>query len=258
MNPTQLPRLRIRSLPWAVLLLLGVTACGRSANWELTSGGDGLTRLCVSASLRLVGYSYLGALACATLATLVALFSFVLNIPAIDRLARSVGSLFETIGPVLPVGALLVLLPGLSSVGMALAVGILCWPSLALPLLDELLYEEKKVYVQAAHVLGASRLRIAVVHLWPAIRGRMFIHLFALALNFAGVLSALDFMGFNVAGERSLGALSYESLGTLRSNPKYFVLCVVCLCGVFLLLAMVHYWLRSSDRKHRKQSEWFQ
>ena len=239
----------IRSLLWAGLLLLGVMACSGCAFRALARDGDDLIRLCVSAAVRLVGYSFLGAMVCAVLATLAALGSFVMNLPGVERLVRSVGSLFETIGPVLPVAALLVLLPGLTPLGMSVAVGILCWPSLALPLLDELMHEEKKTYVQAAHLMGASRLRIAWVHLWPAVQGRMFGHLFALALNFAGVLSALDFMGFNVAGERSLGALAYESLGTLRSNPSYFVLCLSCLCGVFLVLGMVHAWLRRSEGK---------
>jgi len=86
--------------------------------------------------------------------------------------------------------------PGLDTLIFVMA--ITSWTGTARLVRAELLKLQTMEYVQAAHSLGASKLRIVVVHLWPQLTGLLLTQASFLAAAAILTESSLSFLGLGV------------------------------------------------------------
>lgn len=121
--------------------------------------------------------------------------------------------------PAIPLYLLVVALIGPSQVHLTLALGLLSWPAFARIVRARVLGVRGQPYVDAARVLGASPLRVAVHHVAPATLELLPAKL-ALTVRFAIFAEAtLAFLGLGDPAARSWGSM----LSWAFSNPLAFV-----------------------------------
>jgi len=121
--------------------------------------------------------------------------------------------------PAIPLYLLVVALIGPSQVHLMLALGLLSWPAFARVVRARLLAVRSEPYVEAARVLGASPMRVAVYHVAPATLELLPAKL-VLTVRFAIFAEAtLAFLGLGDPAARSWGTM----LSWAFSNPLAFV-----------------------------------
>lgn len=121
--------------------------------------------------------------------------------------------------PAIPLYLLVVALIGPSQVHLMLALGLLSWPAFARVVRARVITVRREPYVEAAHALGATPLRVAIHHVAPATLELLPAKL-VLTVRFALFAEAtLAFLGLGDPSARSWGTM----LGWAFSNPVAFV-----------------------------------
>lgn len=120
--------------------------------------------------------------------------------------------------PSIPLYVLVLALGGASRGHLVLALGLLSWPSFARIVRAQVLTVRGQPYVEAARALGATPLRVAMVHVVPATLGLLPAKL-VLTVRFAMFAEAtLAFLGLGDPAATSWGAM----LGWAFNDPLLF------------------------------------
>ena len=156
-------------------------------------------------------------------------------------LVHTLALVLESLGPLLPTAALLALLPRLPISLLIIWLSLIRWPFICLPLVATAENGFSKTYVEAARTLGATHLRIFLVHLRvDLVRVLTTTSLTCFSGTFV-VIAAVDFLGVGSVGAKTLGFYLAESFQILRQAPTAFVCGMLGLCGLVGLIA----WLSS-------------
>jgi ABC-type dipeptide/oligopeptide/nickel transport system permease subunit len=138
--------------------------------------------------------------------------------PRAEPLVMSVTDLLLAVPP-LPLYLLVVALVGAGQVHLMLALGLLSWPAFARIVRARVIGVRGQPYVEAAHALGATRVRVALRHIAPA-TVELFPSNVLLTVRFAIFTEAtLAFLGLGDPSTRSWGTM----LGQAFGDPLTFV-----------------------------------
>ncbi len=119
---------------------------------------------------------------------------------------------------------LLTILLGRGLTGMVVALSLVSWVTVARVVRGELLRLKSTGYVEAATALGASHLRILLVHVWPQLLGLLLV-----TLSFripAAILaeSTLSFVGIGLAPPTpSWGGMASDGWAAMKFSPHVIV-----------------------------------
>ena len=100
--------------------------------------------------------------------------------------------------------------------GVTVAVALTHWPSLARVLRAEILQVRDRPFLRVAHSLGVSHMRLAAVHLLPAVMPQLLV---GLVLTFPHAIlheASITFLGFGLSpDEPAIGVILSEAMGYL-------------------------------------------
>ncbi|GAB3055037.1 ABC transporter permease [Sediminivirga luteola] len=143
--------------------------------------------------------------------------------------------------PTLVVGAILgKMVGGASAIALALALGLILWPTLARLVRGEFLGLREREFVDAARVTGASDLRIMLKHMFPNSMGVIIVNTSLLMAQAIVLETALSFLGFGITSpDVSLGQLINEYQSSFATRPWLFwwpglFIIVIALCINFV------------------------
>jgi peptide/nickel transport system permease protein len=201
------------------------------------AGRDVFSRLMVGTGLSLM-YGASAALVALILGAVTALLAMALGRPAELALFAVVDLVRALPGILFALAFIVAFEPGAFSVVMALGVSFA--PHFAM--ITRATYQQQmaQAYTQAAKVLGARPMRIAIVHVLPNIAG-------ALITQFAIILprcivseSVLSFLGLGVSSEQpSWGRMIATSTSFMEEAPHALLVPIIALSAVTFALAII-------------------
>jgi peptide/nickel transport system permease protein len=122
-----------------------------------------------------------------------------------------------------------------TAVGIAVIIGLFGWLDLSRILRSQILGLREREFVEAAHALGASDVRIMFKHLIPNMLGSIIVWATLTAATVILLEASLTYLGFGVANDISLGRLVSEGVSAAQTRPWLFyfpglMLLVIALC----------------------------
>jgi len=122
-----------------------------------------------------------------------------------------------------------------TAVGIAVIIGLFGWLDLSRILRSQILGLREREFVEAAHALGASDIRIMFKHLIPNMLGSIIVWATLTAATVILLEASLTYLGFGVANDISLGRLVSEGVSAAQTRPWLFyfpglMLLVIALC----------------------------
>ena len=141
----------------------------------------------------------------------------------IDELLMRVTDLFLTF-PIVVIGAVLGRIAGgAGAFWLALALGVIIWPTLARLVRGEFLTLREREFVDAAKVAGASSFRIMRKHMIPNAMGVIIVNTTLLASQAVLLETALSYLGFGIqAPNVSLGKMISDYQSAFSTRPWLF------------------------------------
>ncbi len=155
-----------------------------------------------------------------------------------DALVRSAADLFLAV-PHLPLLILVVALVGPSLLTIATALGLLSWPAFARVVRAQARSELARGYVEAARVIGGSKLRILVRHVAPAL-SPIVLAKFLLTVQYVVLAEAsLAFLGLGDPVLVSWGGMVHRAMGyaLLFATPAWSWWLLPPVLGIGLFVA---------------------
>lgn len=108
-------------------------------------------------------------------------------------------------------------------VELAIALGLILWPSLARLLRAEFLTLREREFVDSARVAGASNFRIITKHMLPNAMGIIIVNITLLMSTAVVLETALSYLGFGIVSpDVSLGRLISANQGAFSTRPWLF------------------------------------
>lgn len=108
-------------------------------------------------------------------------------------------------------------------VELAIALGLILWPSMARLLRAEFLSLREREFVDSARVAGASNFRIITKHMLPNAMGIIIVNITLLMSTAVVLETALSFLGFGIVNPHvSLGRLISANQGAFATRPWLF------------------------------------
>lgn len=199
--------------------------------------GEDVAQLCAVATGKMAILSFLSAGATTIVACLIALAMASPRLPLVRSFFRLAGDALDTVGPLLPLSAILVVAPHIGLLPQTVVISMLCWPVIAIPLSSEIVKARSSAHVQAAVMLGAPTVRVVFRHILPEVLIRFIPIALSLFVQLVGLFAALEFIGVTRSSARPLGFLLYESANSFRACPWYFVSCVCAIVGALCIAA---------------------
>lgn len=139
--------------------------------------------------------------------------------------------------------------------GVAVAVAVTHWPSLARTIRAEVLQCKQSGYVAVARRLGQSRLGIAVKHMLPYVLPQFLVGLILLFPHAILHEAAITFLGFGLPPEQpAIGVILSEAMGYLSAGMWWLAVFPGCaLVAVVLLFDLAGSSLRKLVDPHSAQ-----
>lgn len=214
------------------------------------AGQDVYSRLVVGAGLSLF-YGSSAALVALGIGSIVALLAMAFGRPAEFVLFTFIDLIRALPGILFALACIVAFEPGVGSV--VLALGVSFSPNFALITRATYLQQMAQPYTSAAKVLGAGRLRIALVHILPNIAG-------ALVTQFAMILprcivseSVLSFLGLGVSPETpTWGRMIASATSYIEEAPHAALAPIIALSLVTFAFAIVGNSIRKRFNVSRK------
>lgn len=214
------------------------------------AGQDVYSRLVVGTGLSLF-YGASAALVALGIGSVVALLAMALGRPAEFVLFSFIDLIRALPGILFALACIVAFEPGVGSV--VLALGVSFSPNFALITRATYLQQMTQPYTSAAKVLGAGRLRIALVHVLPNIAG-------ALITQFAMILprcivseSVLSFLGLGVSPETpTWGRMIASATSYIEEAPHAALAPIIALSLVTFAFAIVGNSIRERFNVSRK------
>lgn len=159
-----------------------------------------------------------------------------------DTVQALLARLLDGLGPFVIAACVFTLLPRLNMWMAGAFLSLFVWPNLSGIVRAEVIGLSSSTYIEAIRAIGASPIRVVVVHLVPAMIDRLLSPVAALVGAYVGLFGALGFLGVGVATELSLGFIVYDGMAFLQSAPWYFasgvsafvlLLAIIAACAVF-------------------------
>ena len=108
-------------------------------------------------------------------------------------------------------------------VELAIALGLILWPSMARLLRAEFLSLREREFVDSARVAGASNFRIITKHILPNAMGIIIVNITLLMSTAVVLETALSYLGFGIVSpDVSLGRLISANQGAFSTRPWLF------------------------------------
>ncbi len=122
-----------------------------------------------------------------------------------------------------------------SATGIALILGLFGWLDLSRILRSQILGLREREFIEAAHALGASDIRIMFKHLVPNMLGSIIVWATLAAATIVLAEATLTYFGFGVANDTSLGKLVSDGVSAASTRPWLFyypgiMLLIIALC----------------------------
>ncbi|MDB5529248.1 MAG: transporter permease [Devosia sp.] len=214
------------------------------------AGQDVYSRLVVGTGLSLF-YGASAALVALVIGSVIALLAMALGRPTEIALFAFIDLIRALPGILFALACIVAFEPGVGSV--VLALGVSFAPNFALITRATYLQQMAQPYTSAAKVLGAGRLRIALVHVLPNIAG-------ALITQFAMILprcivseSVLSFLGLGVSPETpTWGRMIASATSYIEEAPHAALAPIIALSLVTFALAIVGNSIRKRFNVSRK------
>lgn len=214
------------------------------------AGQDVYSRLVIGTGLSLF-YGASAALVALGIGSIVALLAMALGRPAEFVLFTFIDLIRALPGILFALACIVAFEPGVGSV--VLALGVSFSPNFALITRATYLQQMTQPYTSAAKVLGAGRLRIALVHVLPNIAG-------ALITQFAMILprcivseSVLSFLGLGVSPETpTWGRMIASATSYIEEAPHAALAPIIALSLVTFAFAIVGNSIRKRFNVSRK------
>jgi oligopeptide transport system permease protein len=188
-----------------------------------TPSGEDVLRLCVTSAGVTITQAALATFGATVLGTLIAFLMANIGNRLLRGIANAFAFFLDALGPLIPIAALCAVAPHIPQWGLSLAITALCWPSIALPVREEIIAVHRREYVRASIVVGVTKWNILIRHVMPDVVARLVPQSFALFSNLAALLAALEFLGVKGGNSQQLGFIIYESSGVVRQCPWYFL-----------------------------------